>query len=40
MNFFALYLKIKKFEEKVPTSHVKVHENTINQNEKPQRAEK
>ena len=40
MNFFALYLKIKKFEEKVPTFHVKVHENAINQNEKPQRAEK
>ena len=28
------------FEGKIPASHVKVHENAINQNEKPQMAEK
>ena len=29
-----------KFGENIPTFHDKVHENAINQNEKPQRAEK
>ena len=31
---------IEKLEDKVPTFHDKVHESTINQNEKLQRAEK
>ena len=28
------------FEDKIPTFHAKVHENAINQNEKPQSAKK
>ena len=38
--FYFASLFSKKFEGKVPTFHGKVHENAINQNEKPQRAKK